>query len=197
MATSSTFDFLDRIHKGDQRAFSLLFASHRRRLAVLIHYRLGSELRSYVEVDDILQETWLRAFREIDAFRHRGTGSFMRWLSTIVQHVITDHARHYGRQKRRSGQPIPLRSDSNPNGLEPVDPETPSRLLASKEGIEDLLRKLDALPADYRQVILLAKIEGLASSEIAQQLGRTREATALLLHRALKRFQQICEGSPS
>ncbi len=196
MPTSSTFDLLERIHKGDQRAFSLLFSSHRRRLAVSIHYRLGPELRSHVEVDDILQETWLRAFREMPSFTHRGAGSFMRWLSTIAQHVITDQARLHGRQKRR-GQHVALRSESNPNGAEPADLETPSRALARTEGIEDLLQKLDSLPVDYRQVLLLAKIEGLESSEIAKELGRTREATALLLHRALKRFRQVCETLPS
>jgi RNA polymerase sigma-70 factor, ECF subfamily len=191
---SSTFHLIERIQKGDPSAFSLLFAGHRRRLSVLIHYRLGAELRSKVEVEDILQETWLRAFREIGSFTHRGSGSFIRWLGTIAQHVIADQARHNGRQKRHAGELVPLRSDTNPNGGDAVDSGTPSRVLASKEAIDRLLRTLDALPPDYREIILLAKMECLPTSEIAQQLGRTREGTALLLHRALKRFRQICDG---
>ena len=45
------------------------------------------------------------------------------------------------------------------------------------------------LPEDYRQAILLMKIEGLSTVEAAGRLGRTRDATALLLHRAIKRFR--------
>jgi RNA polymerase sigma-70 factor (ECF subfamily) len=197
MQTSSTFDLIDRIHKGDERAFSLLFTSYRRRLAVLIHYRLGERLRSSVEVEDILQETWLRAFRQMDHFTHRGAGSFMRWLALIAEHVIADEAKHRGRQKRHAAEVIGLRSDSNPNGADPADSETPTRVLALKEDLQNFLRKLDALPPDYRKVILLAKIEELTTEEIAGQLGRTREATALLLHRALKRFRQVCEEGVS
>jgi RNA polymerase sigma-70 factor (ECF subfamily) len=189
---TATLDLIDRIQKGDPRAFSVLFAGHRRRLTVLIHYRLGAELRSILEIEDIVQETWLRAFREIGGFNHRGSGSFMRWLGTIAQHVIADQARHRGRQKRQAGELARLRTDTNPNGADPADSGTPSRILASKEAVESLLRKLDALPPNYREIILLAKMECLPVSEIATQLGRTRERTALLLHRALKRFEQIC-----
>jgi RNA polymerase sigma factor (sigma-70 family) len=70
--------------------------------------------------------------------------------------------------------------------------------MARAEDERRIFRQLDALPADYKEVILLAKIEGLPSAEIAERLGRTREATALLLHRALKRFRQIRQdGEPS
>jgi len=198
MDTPSTLNLIGRVRNGDERAFSLLFASNRHRLTLLIHYRLGAELRKSIEVEDVLQETWLRALRQIDNFTHQGCGSFMRWLGTIAQHVIADQARHQGRKKREAGELIPLRSDSNPHGAEPANFETPTQVLAGKEGVDDLLRKLDALPAEYRQIIVLAKMECLTTSEIAQQLGRTKETTALLLHRALKRFRASIEnGIPS
>jgi RNA polymerase sigma factor (sigma-70 family) len=84
-----------------------------------------------------------------------------------------------------------FRSDSNPAGPDPVDSNTPSRLLAQEEATQILLKKLDALPPDYRQVILLAKFEGFTTPEVAAQMGRSRESVALLLHRAVKRFREL------
>jgi DNA-directed RNA polymerase specialized sigma24 family protein len=58
-----------------------------------------------------------------------------------------------------------------------------------------LLDKLNALPEDYRQAILLMKVEGLSTPEAAERLGKSKEATALLLHRAVKRFRALEEPS--
>jgi RNA polymerase sigma factor (sigma-70 family) len=63
--------------------------------------------------------------------------------------------------------------------------------LAQDEGLRALMSELDELPDDYREVILLARIEGLSTREVAEQMGKSREAVALLLHRAVKRFQQL------
>jgi DNA-directed RNA polymerase specialized sigma24 family protein len=69
-------------------------------------------------------------------------------------------------------------------------------VLAEKEGYSSLLARLDSLPEQYREVILLAKVEGLETAEIAERLGKSREATALLLHRAVGRFRSILEVKP-
>ena len=70
-----------------------------------------------------------------------------------------------------------------------MDTLTPSRILFQSERARALMARLDALPPQYREVIVLAKLEGLAPGEIAERLGKPREAVALLLHRALKRFR--------
>ena len=115
----------------------------------------------------------------------------MAWLSGIADHAIADAARHENRRKRRPQELLPFRSESNPNGAEPVDPRTPSQVFAQKESIENLLLKLDALPAEYRDVILMAKFEGLSTGEVSERLGKSRESVALILHRALKRLREI------
>lgn len=127
-------------------------------------------------------------------FRYENPGSFFSWLARIADHVIADTARFHGRQKRRAADLVRFRSQGNPDGPEPVDSATPSRLLAEKEKLLALIQKLDQLPEDYRRVILLAKVEGLSNAELADRLGRTREATALLLHRAIKRFRALQES---
>src|SRR6185436_4743480 len=110
------------------------------------------------EVEDIVQETYLRAFRGRDQFTYQSPGSFLRWLSSIADHVIVDRARYQNRD-RRAGDEVAFRSASNPAGPEPADTKTPSRLFAQQEAVERLLDRLTALPDDYRQAILMAKIE--------------------------------------
>jgi RNA polymerase sigma-70 factor (ECF subfamily) len=188
---SSSQGLIERIKNGDHEAFSTLFAKYRPRLAVLIHYKMSPELRSFFEVDDILQETFLEAFRDFDQFTYQSRGSFMSWLARIADHVMADLARSQGRQKRHAAEMLRFRSESNPAGPEPVDSKTPSRILSEEEGLRGLLAKLNSLPENYRQAILLMKVEGLSTQEAAARLGKSNEATALLLHRALKRFRSL------
>ncbi len=192
---TSTCGLLDRIHKGDSQAFTPLFDKYSRRLAVLVYYRMGPELRASLEVDDVIQEIFLRAFRDITTFNYRSAGSFMHWLSSIANHVIIDLARFHGREQRRAFETVRFRSESNPGGPDPLDSLTPSRILREKEDLEALIGKLNALPDDCREVILLAKVEDLSTAEMAERLGKSREATALLLHRAIKRFGALA-GTP-
>jgi len=103
----------------------------------------------------------------------------------------------YLNRERRAGEEVPFRSASNPAGPDPADTKTPSRLFAQQEAVERLLARLDAMPEDYRQILILAKIEGLTTAEMAERLGTTREAVALLVFRALKRFREIVRETRS
>ena len=192
--STPTYDLLDKLDEGNESAFTALFERYQKRLALLIHYKLSPELKRLTEVEDVLQETFLEAFRDIKQFQYEKTGGFLGWLSRIADHVIADTARFHGRQKRRAADLVRFRSAGTPDGPEPVDNVTPSRLLAEKEKLQALIEKLDQLPEDYRRVILLAKVEGLSNAELAEKLGRSREGAALLLHRAIKRFRTLQES---
>jgi RNA polymerase sigma-70 factor (ECF subfamily) len=187
---TTTFDLLEQARSGDQQALSRVFEQHRRRLAVLVHFKLGTRARGYTDVDDVVQEICLRAFRDLTGFSYQSPGSFFRWLSTIADHVIADRARYQNRECR-AGEEVRFRSETNPLGPEPADTKTPSRLLAQQEAVQRLLDRLDALPEDYRQAILMAKIERLSTAEMAERLGKSREAVALLVYRAVKRFRAL------
>jgi RNA polymerase sigma-70 factor, ECF subfamily len=190
---TSTFTLLDKARTGDRESLSALFEKYQRRLGVLIYYKLKAKAFPFSEVEDILQETYLRAFRDLDGFSYQSPGSFLRWLSSIADHTIIDRLRYYSRE-RRAGEEVPFRSASNPFGPEPADTKTPSRLFGQQQDVERLLARLDALPEDYRQAILLAKVEGLSTGEMAERLGKSREAVALLVYRAVKRFRALCEA---
>ncbi|HLJ47529.1 MAG TPA: RNA polymerase sigma factor [Bryobacteraceae bacterium] len=187
---TSTFALIEKVKAGDDQALSLAFERCRRRLAVLIYFKLGPRARQLAEVDDLVQETLLRAFKSIGRFSYQSPGSLLRWLSSIADHVIIDQVRYHDRE-RRAGSEVRFRSPSNPHGPEPADTKTPSRLLAQQEAMENLLARLNGLPEDYRQAIVMAKIEGLSTAEMAERLGKTRDAVALLVYRAVKRFRTL------
>jgi RNA polymerase sigma-70 factor (ECF subfamily) len=188
---TSTFGLVERFKNGETQAFSLIFSKYRRRLAVLVHYKMSAELRAAVEVDDILQEVFLKAAQDMGNFTYQSPGSLMAWLSRISEHVIVDAVRHEHRTKRHAEEMLRFRSESNPAGPEPVNRETPSQVFLRAESIEILLKKLDALPTEYREMILLAKFEGLTTKEISERAKKSRESVALTLHRALKRFREL------
>lgn len=190
---TSTFTLLEKARAGDGEALSRAFEKYQKRLAVLVHFKLNPQGRTFAEVDDAVQETFLRAFRDLESFHYQSPGSFLRWLSAIADHVVIDGVRYRSRE-RRAGVNVPFRSASNPAGPEPCDTQTPSRLFAQKEAVERLLERLNALPEDYRKVMLMAKVEGLTTVEMAETLGKSREQVALLVYRAVKRFRTLCEA---
>jgi RNA polymerase sigma-70 factor (ECF subfamily) len=170
-----------------------LFERYRRRLAVLVRFKLGEEWRGKLDIDDLVQETMMRAYRDLDSFTYRSPGSFLHWLSAIADHAIADAVRYQGRARRHATEVLRFRSESNPLGPEPVDSLTPSRVFARAERLEALLRKMDELPEQYREVLLLSKIEGLTTEEIAERLQKPREAVSLLVFRAVRRLRELME----
>lgn len=73
-----------RAQAGDRDAFDELVEGARSRLEALIRSRLGPSLDKSLEVEDVFQETVLRAFHGIDRFEWRGDDSLFRWLSGII-----------------------------------------------------------------------------------------------------------------
>jgi RNA polymerase sigma-70 factor (ECF subfamily) len=192
---TTSLGVIERARKGDEEAFSWLFQRYARRLAIYGHYHMSPEMRARLEVEDVLQEVFLRAFRDLGQFQYQAAGAFYRWLLAIESNVLYDLARFQERQKRKAVEVVSFRSESNPAGFEPADTATPSRWLARKEECEQLFSRLEKLPEAYRQAIILTRVEGLTTEEMGQQLGKDRKAAALLLHRALKRFRELVEES--
>lgn len=183
---STSFGLLERARRGDQAAFELLFERYRRRIAVLLYYRLPAGSRRPEDIDDALQDVFAEAFAAIGDFDYRGQGSFFAWLCRIASRAAVDRAKYEGRARRKHEQ-VPIDS----RAPEPADSRTPSRLFASKQAVGNLLERLDRLPPDYRDAIVLTKIEGLSTSEMAARLERSPDAAAVLLHRALVRFRAL------
>ena len=93
---SSVEDLVRRAQEGDPGAFAAISDLYRRRVEALAASRMAPALRRKIPVDDVVQETFVRAFESIGRFRWRGEDSFMRWIGTISRNVVARAAREKG-----------------------------------------------------------------------------------------------------
>jgi RNA polymerase sigma-70 factor, ECF subfamily len=171
-------DLIKRAQAGDRKSLDALFEDHRPRLLAFIELRMGAGLRARVDAQDILQQTFLKAIQSIGKFQWQGEGSFMSWLSGIAGNVVLDLA-----DPRRRKLPERLESDW------PAPCASPSKALRRDERFERLREAIDALSPQHREVVLLARIEGLPVKEIAKRLNLTPNAVSQLLWRALQKLR--------
>lgn len=182
----STRDLVERARSGDREAFDSIIARYRPRLESLIHLRLGAKLRARVEVDDVFQEGCLKAYRSLGSFQWRNEGSFLSWLGEIVENVIRSIAR----------QRLPMPFGPSPNGDPEKDADaiaapnslSPIRALQREERFKRLEDALNRLSPEHREVIILARIQGLPMKEIAERMDRSEDAASMLLLRALRKL---------
>lgn len=175
MDSDVTRALIRKAQRGERVAFDKLADEYRGRLEALIHSRMGVHLKAVCEVDDVLQETLLRSFRSLERFRWDGEDSFMRWLGGIAEHVILKLAGRYEREQK-----ISLDRDVSAGDL------SPSKALRRDERFDRLQEALSGLSPDHREVILLARVEGLRTKEVAERMNRSPDATMHLLSRALR-----------
>lgn len=167
---SSDSDLLlvERTVAGDQKAFSLLVVKYQRRVERLI----GRMVRDSNLVEDIAQETFIRAYRALHQFR--GEAQFYTWLYRIAvntaKKALVDLRRNpvLSEASFRSSGPD---DETYLPSIEPTTEETPETLLAAKELAETVGSAMDALPKDLRDAIALREIDGLTYEEIAEAMN--------------------------
>jgi RNA polymerase sigma-70 factor (ECF subfamily) len=171
---------------GDREAFDRLAARLRERLRGLILTRLGPVLRTQADVEDIAQETLLRAYRSVGRFDGADEESLFRWLGGIANHVILETARRFRREL------IMGLDDALPAVV-----SSPSTAERRKDRFARLQAAFDGLSDDHRTVILLARIERLPLARVAEKMDRTPEAVSQLLWRALKKLKEAFGSTDS
>lgn len=183
---------------GDESALERLLMRNRRQLMRVIERKIPAPLRSFVTVDDVLQEAYLTVFCKIETFVPRGPGSFFRWVATIAENRLVDVIKSEQAAKRGGGrvrarEPVGCHAESAVGWLEmlAVHEKTPSLSIAGRETVEQLLEALGSLKDDYQEALRLRYIEGLPVAETAERMKRSEGAVCLLCHRALKRLQAI------
>ena len=159
---------------GDEQAATELVRRHARALA---RFLVGAGAPE-AELDDIVQETFIRAFRAVGTFR--GQCQFRTWLLTIGGNVVKD-AQRRAKRERVVALPDGLRaSDGDP--LEQTEAaEVEGRLAAG----------LGRLPRLQREVFLLRAQQGLEYEEIAAALGTTPGAARVHYHHAVRRLKEF------
>ena len=177
---------VERVKRGDVRAFEMLVVKYQRRIERLI----GRMVRDTDLVADIAQETFIRAYRALPQFR--AESAFYTWLYRIAVNTAKKALVDMKRdpvivQSALSGSDDD--EETSFSGKEPTDAETPEAIMASKEIAATVNAAIEALSEDLRQAITLREIEGLSYEEIAavmncpigtvrSRIFRAREAIA-------------------
>lgn len=154
---------VQRTLAGDHRAFELLVLKYQRR----IHRLVGRMVRDVDLVEDITQETFIRAFRALHQFR--GDAQFYTWLYRIAVNTAKKALLDLKRDPTVSEAFFRHDDDeetSSPKSELTTD-ETPESELAAREIAEMVNAAMEALPEDLRQAITLREIEGMSYEEIA------------------------------
>ena len=167
-AADADAQLIERFKRGDRRAFEMLVVKYQRRIERLI----GRMVRDTDLVQDIAQETFIRAYRALPQFR--GESAFYTWLYRIAVNSAKKALMELKRDPLVSESSLVSTEDGEePSRVENElsDGSTPESLLASKEIAATVNAAIESLSEDLRQAIVLREIEGLSYEEIADVMN--------------------------
>jgi len=157
---------VERVQAGDKQAFNLLVSKYHRKVIRL----LSRLIRDPVEIEDVAQEAFIKAYRALPQFR--GDSAFYTWLYRIAVNTAKNYL---ATQSRRPQTVSEFQSGDDGEFFDAgdvvEDNNTPESALQAREVAETVNRAIDALPADLRTAITLREIEGLSYEEIAQAMS--------------------------
>ncbi|HAT52177.1 MAG: RNA polymerase sigma factor RpoE [Betaproteobacteria bacterium] len=156
---------VQRVQRGDKVAFEMLFTKYQRRVSRLV----SRFVRSDAEVEDIVQESFIKAYRALGSFR--GDSAFYTWLYRIAVNTAKNYL------VAASKRPISLTQfeKNDDDDFEEdhfmSDAATPESELITKQIAETVNKTMNELPADLREAIMLREIEGMSYEDIADSMG--------------------------
>ena len=152
---------VERVQNGDKKAFDLLVLKYQLRLSKLI----SRFLRNQSDVPDVLQETFIKAYRALPAFR--GDSAFYTWIYRIAINTAKNHLVSSSRKSPPGSIDV---QDAEDYGASDWLKEyaTPERELLAQELHNTVKLAINDLPTDLKDAITLREIEGLSYEEIAQ-----------------------------
>jgi RNA polymerase sigma-70 factor (ECF subfamily) len=177
---------------GDTEALERLLLIHGDAVANHIRPKLAGPLQSVLSVEDILQETYFRAFQQIERFQPKTDQSFLAWLKTIAESRIIDAIKHQ-RRKKRGGEMRRVEGAANAfhttmaelmNVLTDESDRSPSNRVAADEAVQAMQVAIASLPSEQRQAVLLRYFGQKSLDEAGAEMDRSPEAVRGLLRRA-------------
>lgn len=140
-----------------------------------LYHFLRTKIAAGQDIEDILQEAFLKAYKNIDGYDPKW--KFSTWIYTITNRLAIDHFR------ARAKKDVDVPPEENA-----ADPEVQ---YAEKKARQNLWRKARKLKPDYYKVLWMRYVQGMTNKEIAKVMGRTSLAVRMLVHRA--RLNLACE----
>lgn len=153
---------VERVQRGDQKAFALLVEKYQRKLGRL----LARMIRDQAEVEDVVQESFIKAYRALPNFR--GDSAFYTWLYRIGINTAKNHLVAMGRRPSVSNDIEVEDAENFEDGDELRTLDTPETELMTKELAQTVKQAIDALPQELKTAITLRELDGLSYEEIAE-----------------------------
>ena len=166
--TDSDAMLVERAVAGDQGAFELLVIKYQRRIQRLI----GRMVRDVDLVEDIAQETFIRAYRALHQFR--GDAQFYTWLYRIAVNTAKKFLMELKNDPTISENAFKSDDEDDETSwgrIESISDETPESVLAAKEIVQAVDAAMRDLPEELRQALILREIEGLSYEEISDMMN--------------------------
>ncbi|MBX3376251.1 MAG: sigma-70 family RNA polymerase sigma factor [Phycisphaeraceae bacterium] len=186
-------DLVERAIAGEPLALDRLLLDAYPKLLARVDQKLPGEVRGAVAPEDIIQEVFATAFRNIGAFRPEGQDAFYRWLTAIADNRVIDVVRAQNAAKRGGGRGVAGQERSSIAALidvVAVNDRTPSRSAGGHEAAAAVQVALAGLKPEYREALALRYLEGLGVAETAARMGKTEPAVHKLCSRGLQALRE-------
>lgn len=202
--TDENDHLLQRAAAGDQASWAALLDRHGKRIAKMVALRLDSRLLGRIDVEDVLQEAFLEAWRSLPNYRSDPEVPFYLWLRGVASNKLLDlHRRHLGVQMRDARRevslcygPAPETSTDALAGQLIGDLTPPSQAAMRSELRLHLQQALDRMQPLDREVLALRHFEHLTPTETALVLGIEPKAAGMRYVRALRRLKSVLGPLP-
>ena len=188
---------LTRARTENGEALGQLLEMYRGYLILLARVQMDQRIRGKFDPSDLVQETFLEAYRDFPQFRGTTEAELTGWLRTILgRNMANQIRRYYGtrqrdvRLERRLGDELDRSSGAMDRALVAAG-NTPSQSAVRREKAVLLANALERLPADYRDVLVLRHLEGLSLREVAERMDRTVDSVKNLWARAVPIFRRL------
>jgi len=152
---------VEKAQQGDKKAFGILVEKYNKKLTRL----LSRMVRDQSEIEDIVQDSFIKAYRAINNFR--GDSAFYTWLYRIGINTAKNHLVSLGRRPKAMDSVEIEDIENFEDGHELRNLETPETSMMTNEIVTTVNETIEMLPDDLRQAITLREMDGLSYDEIA------------------------------
>jgi RNA polymerase sigma-70 factor (ECF subfamily) len=202
--SSDTEYLLQRVAAGDSNCWTALVERHRDRLRRMVAFRLDQRLQGRVDPSDVIQETYLEAWKHLAEYMQQPTVPFFLWLRGVAGNKLREvHRHHLGARMRDAGREVSLHRGSLPEATSAAlaaqlmgHATRPSEAAVRAEIKVRLQEALNSMDPIDREVLALRHFEHLSPAETAQVLEIKEKAAGMRYVRALKRLKEILAGLP-
>jgi RNA polymerase sigma-70 factor (ECF subfamily) len=199
MLSTDDDDLLRWAASGDQASWARLLERHAPRLHRLVAFRMDPRLQGRVDSADVLQETYLEAWRRLADFLSQAEAPFYLWLRGIAGNKLRElHRHHLGAQRRTAGRDVSIDHGQMPEATSAVlaaqllgRDTRPSEAAVRAEAKVRLRQALDTMEPIDREVLALRHFEQLTPKETAHVLGIKEKTAGMRYVRALRRLKTI------